>query len=71
MPVTRISCDFYYEGTTFYVKFPATSLTELAEAFNDGAGHEGKILLVLDRKRKVFEVVTGSSFDVLNQKLKP
>ena len=70
MPSRGFPCDFKNEGSTVYMKLPASSLTEFAKAFNDGLNHRGKVLLVLNRKRKMLEVVTRRRFDVLHQKFK-
>lgn len=65
MPIKRFTCDFNDEGSTTYMKFPASCLPEFAKAFYDGCGHQGKVLLVLNRERQMLEIVTRRSFDLL------
>jgi len=52
------------------VNIPTGCLPELAKTFHDGCRHNGKVLLVLDRERQVFQVVTRKRFQILNKELK-
>lgn len=70
MPSISVACDFKDEGTTVYMVFPTSGLTKLTEAFHDGARHNNKVILVLNRESKVLEVHTRTRFDIVNKEFK-
>lgn len=69
MPARTVNCDIRDEGYTTYVSFPDGCKPEFAKTFNDGCRHRGKVLLVLDRKRNVLQVVTRKRFNIVRDEI--
>ena len=70
MPITRIPCYFSDEGTATHVTLPRGSFPKVAEALHNDIRHDRKVLLVLDRESKMLKVITRSSLNTFNKKIK-
>lgn len=69
MPARNVECEFRDIGSITYVSFPTGCKPEFAKTFHDGCRHRGKVMLILDRKRKLFQVVTRKRFDIMREEI--